>query len=87
MSEPKPGDYRLGSLESRAAARVMLKEKKQEVIRVLYVESDGNGRPKRPGAPLPDKPYMVSYWSDGSGRTEYYRDSDLDEQETDGRPS
>ena len=88
MSEPKPGDYELGSLESRAAARTMLKEKKQEVIRVHFVASDGNGRPKRPGEPLPEKPYRIDYWSDGTGRTEYYRDEDdCDEQETDGSPS
>ena len=87
-SAPKPGDYALGSVKSRAAARAMLKEKKQEVIRVHFVASDGNGHPKIPGTPLPEKPYRVDYWSDGSGRTEYYSDEDdCDEQETDGRPS
>jgi len=66
----------------------MLKEKKQEVIRVHFVASDGNGHPKIPGTPLPEKPYRVDYWSDGTGRTEYYSDEDdCDEKETDGRPS
>ena len=87
-STPNPGDFSLGSLESRAAARAMLKAKKQQVIRVHYVVSDGNGQPKIPGTPLPEKPYRVDYWSDGTGRTEYYRDEDdSDEQETDGSPS
>ena len=87
-SAPKPGDYALGSVKSRAAARAMLKEKKQEVIRVHFVASDGNGHPKIPGMPLPEKPYRVDYWSDGTGRTEYYSDEDdCDEKETDGRPS
>ena len=87
-SAPKPGDYALGSVKSRAAARALLTEKKQEVIRVHFVASDGNGHPKIPGTILPEKPYRVDYWSDGTGRTEYYRDEDdSDEQGTDGRPS
>ena len=87
-SAPKPGDFPVGSVQSRAAARAMLKEKKQEVIRVHFVASDGNGHPKIPGMPLPEKPYRVDYWSDGTGRTEYYSDEDdCDEKETDGRPS
>jgi hypothetical protein len=87
-STPKPGDYALGSMKSRAAARAILKEKKQEVIRVHFVASDGNGHPKIPGTPLPEKPYRIDYWSDGMGRTEYYSDEDdCDEKETDGRPS
>jgi hypothetical protein len=41
----RPGDYPLGSLESRAAARVMIDSNKQEetVIRIVYVDSGGEG--------------------------------------------
>lgn len=76
-----PGEYPIGSLQSRAAARAMLKEKKQEVIKIHFVASDGNGHPKIPGTPLPEKPFKVHYWPDGSGRTDFYRDEDdRDEQ-------
>ena len=43
MSELKPGDYRLGSLESRAAARAMVDSEKVEemVIQIVFVSPDG----------------------------------------------
>ncbi len=43
MSEAKPGDYRLGSFESRAAARAMVDSEKVEemVIQVVFVSPDG----------------------------------------------
>ena len=39
----KPGDYPLGSLESRAAARSLAKERteKELVIQIVYVSPDG----------------------------------------------
>ena len=43
MSEAKPADYPLGSLESRAAARAMVDSQKVEetVIQIVYVSPDG----------------------------------------------
>ncbi len=43
QSAPRPGDYPLGSLESRAAARIMIDTKKREgdVIQVVFVSPDG----------------------------------------------
>ncbi len=43
MSEPKPGDYPLGSLESRAAARALVDSEKEEemVIQIVFVSPDG----------------------------------------------
>jgi len=46
-TDPHPGDYEIGSLESRAAARAMIegKRKKKLVIQVFLVSPDGKKRP------------------------------------------
>ena len=40
---PKPGDYSLGSLESRAAARALLKDRasKQNTITIIHLDTNG----------------------------------------------
>jgi hypothetical protein len=42
-SAPKPGDYPLGSLESRAVARALVQNRDKEgtVIQIVYVSPDG----------------------------------------------
>ena len=51
---PRPGDYPLGSLESRAAARAMIDSNKQEetVIQIVYVDTDGKGGCIKENGPL-----------------------------------
>ena len=43
LPAPRPGDYSLGSLESRAAARALIqgRDKGGTVIQVVFVSSDG----------------------------------------------
>jgi len=46
MSGPKPGDYPLGSLKSRAAARAMAEAQKEDegvtvIHQTVYVSPDG----------------------------------------------
>ena len=43
QSAPKPGDYPIGSVQSRAAARVLIQKRdKEEVfIQIAYVSPDG----------------------------------------------
>jgi len=57
MSEPKPGDYPLGSLESRAAARAIVDSQKVEemVIQVIFVSPDGT-RENGPQYRIPASP-------------------------------
>lgn len=42
-NSPNPGDYPIGSLQSRAAARVLLRNKKRTeiAIQIVYVSPDG----------------------------------------------
>jgi hypothetical protein len=42
-SAPKPADFPIGSMQSRAAARVLLqdREKMETVIQIVYVSPDG----------------------------------------------
>ena len=53
-SGPQPGDYPLGSLASRAAARVMMdtKKVKETVIQIVYVGPDGQGGWKEKNGPV-----------------------------------
>jgi hypothetical protein len=56
-SAPNPGNYPIGSVQSRAAARVLTqgKKKEEEFIRVVYVSPDGtkkNGHVIRIGGRL-----------------------------------
>jgi hypothetical protein len=46
-SKPRPGDYPLGCLESRAAARAILqdKDKGKVVIQLVFVSPDGKREP------------------------------------------
>jgi len=67
QSTPKPGDYSLGSLESRVAARVMLNEKEtgKVVIKIGFVS--------KPGRTMAKPPYRVEH---GPYATiEYYREA------------
>ncbi len=48
QSAAKPGDFPVGSLKSRAAARSILKNKPETVVRVKFV-----GVSKTSGIPLP----------------------------------
>ncbi len=45
---PRPGDYELGSVQSRAAARAMLDTKREDeenrVIQIVFVSPDGTER-------------------------------------------
>ena len=58
MSEPKPGDYPLGSLESRAAARAIVesKEEQETVIQIVFVSPDGT-RENGPQYRIPASPH------------------------------
>lgn len=58
LSAPKPGDYPLGSLESRAAARAIVDSKKREetVIQVVFVSPDGT-RENGPLLRVPARPH------------------------------
>ncbi len=41
---PKPGDYELGSVQSRAAARALMQDKQNnddDTIQIVYVSPDG----------------------------------------------
>ncbi len=43
-STPKPGEYPIGSVQSRAAARALMQEKenkKEQFIQIVYVSPDG----------------------------------------------
>ena len=42
-STPKPGDYPIGSVQSRAAARALVQERDKDelVIQIVYVSPDG----------------------------------------------
>jgi hypothetical protein len=40
-SKPSPADYPIGSLESRAAARALIKDKEGKFIQIVYVSTDG----------------------------------------------
>ncbi len=74
-SAPRPGDYSLGSLQSRAAARAMLKEKEtgKLVIRIHFTS--------KPGAPMAKTPYRVEHGPNAT--LELYNDEDdCGQQET-----
>jgi len=45
-TDPHPGDYEIGSLESRAAARAVIEGQRKEklVIEVTFVSPDGKKR-------------------------------------------
>ena len=60
---PKPGDYPVGSPQSRAAARAMLKEEEKFVIKIHFVRTLG--------APMAKKPFKVSHGPDAT--LEFYR--------------
>ncbi len=80
QSAPKPGDYELGSVRSRAAARAMLEEKEtgKLVIKIHFTS--------RPGAPMAKTPYRVEYGPNAT--LELYNDGDdCEQQETDTKPS
>jgi len=64
-NQPRPGDFPLGSLESRAAARLALTEKAESmtIVQVFYT-TDLN-------APLPPTPFRVDEGPGGT-RVEYY---------------
>jgi hypothetical protein len=65
-TNPHPGDFEIGSLESRAAARILAERigKKETVIQVVYVGADGareNGPLLRfPIVELPDAEQRVA---------------------------
>ena len=43
LSTPKPGDYSLGSLESRAAARALVEDRAKRVTWIQYIDIGPNG--------------------------------------------
>jgi hypothetical protein len=76
-SAPKPGEYPIGSVQSRAAARMMLenKSKPEMVIRVVYVGGSKENRP----------PLLATKRVPGSSIVvEYCYEEDTDAEKTNG---
>jgi hypothetical protein len=42
-NRPKPGDYPIGSLESRAAARMLAESKAESILKIHIFNIDSNG--------------------------------------------
>ena len=63
-----PEDFELGSIESRAAARGLIEQRRQQGIRISIVEI-GQTRPK-------DKPKPERRWPNGGGFEKFYIDDE-----------
>ena len=68
-STPKPGDYPVGSMESRAAARSILKNKPKTVIHVVFVGGSEDREPLPPTKNVPGSDVVIEYsYEDGDGK-------------------
>ncbi len=76
QSTPRPGDYELGSVRSRAAARAMFEEKDtgKLVIKVLFTS--------KPGAPMAKTPYQVEEGPNAIIECYNEEGADCEQQET-----
>lgn len=61
LTNPKPGTFKLGSLESRAAARALIKSKPKTVIRVVFVGKNRSGEPLPPSKAIPGSNALIEY--------------------------
>ncbi len=71
QSAPRPGDYSLGSLKSRAAARAMLKEKETGKL-VIEINCAS-----KPGMPMAKMPYRVDHGPNAI--IEYYNEEGVED--------
>jgi len=63
-STPRPGDYSIGSLQSRAAARAMLRDKGKPVVKIHLVSTLG--------AAMSKTPFRIEHGPDAN--LEFYRE-------------
>ena len=65
----KPGDYPVGSLESRAAARSLIKNKPKTVIHVVFVGGSEDREPLPPTKNVPGSDVVIEYsYEDTDGK-------------------